>query len=96
MDAPTGIHKTLLLKGGNAEKRIEGAALRLGLELTLKGTLKALPANTHWHFKKPQNKGTLEITLIQHNSEMILECKKNRFGIWVNEILPLLLKEIEV
>lgn len=57
----------------------------MGLQLTMQGSLKSLPANIHWHYKMPGQKGVLEITLLLNENKLLLNCKKNRMGEWVNE-----------
>jgi hypothetical protein len=69
---------------------IEKACRAAGLELTMKTSQKTLPDNEHWHFKKGKLKGVLEITLLLNDNRLILSCKKNRGGEWVdNSILQL-------
>ncbi len=63
---------------------IEKACNSAGLELTMKGSLKSLPDNEHWHFKKVKQKGVLEITLLAQTNRLILSCKKNRSGEWMD------------
>ena len=46
-----------------AEQWIETACDRQRLDLAMKGTLASYPGSTHWHFRKPGQKGTLELTL---------------------------------
>jgi hypothetical protein len=75
------------LKPGFTEKEVELATAAMGLQLTMKGTLKTLPANIHWHYKKPEHKGTLEITLLLSSHQLIVECKPSRWGDWVEEVL---------
>lgn len=67
----------------------------MGLQLTMKGHLKTLPANIHWHYKKPKYTGTLEITLLLQARELIVECKKSRWGDWVEEVLAELIKQVK-
>ena len=46
-----------------AELLIESACARRGLIVAMKGTLAGYPGCVHWHWKKREAKGTLEITL---------------------------------
>ena len=62
---------------------IEKACNSVGLKLTMKTSLKTLPDNDHWHFKKGKLAGVLEITLIIQTNQLILSCKKNRSGEWI-------------
>ena len=63
----------------------------LHLTATMKGSLKSLPDNIHWHYKKGKEKGTLEITLLSETNEIILSCKNNRRGDWIEGAM----KELE-
>ena len=48
----------------NAEKLIEEACSRLGLQLVMKASLSAYPGSVHWHYKRfPKERGTPELTL---------------------------------
>jgi hypothetical protein len=47
----------------NAEHVIERVSEDCGLNLALKGSLAKFPGCTHWHYKKKQQSGTLELTL---------------------------------
>lgn len=62
-----------------------GAALQL--TATMKGSLKSLDPNIHWHYKKGKEKGTLEITLLTQTNRVVLSCKKNRGGDWIDEAM---------
>lgn len=83
------------LKQGVNEAKMEQLLAVLGLQLTLKGHLKTLPENLHWHYKKPKHTGTLEITLILQTNELIVECKKSRWGDWVEDVLVELSKQVK-
>ena len=53
------------------------------LMVIMKGSLKSLPKNIHWHLKKGRENGVLEITLITATREVILSCKINRTAVWI-------------
>lgn len=82
------------LKPGFTEKEVEQATAAMGLQLTMKGSLKTLPDNIHWHYKKPAHKGTLEITLLLSTRQLIVECKLSRWGNWVEDVLEELLEKL--
>jgi len=42
--------------------RVKRVAGSLDFKLTLRTTLATLPGSTHWHFKHPAHKGTIEVT----------------------------------
>ena len=64
---------------------VEKACKASGLQPTMKTSLKTLSDNEHWHFKKGKLPGVLEITLMIENNDLILSCKKNRDGDWVDK-----------
>jgi hypothetical protein len=63
---------------------VEKACADMVLQLTMKGSLKSLADNTHWHYKMAKQPGVLEITLMKHENKIILICKKNRTGEWIS------------
>jgi hypothetical protein len=66
---------------------IEKSCASLSLIRTMKASLKSLPENTHWHYKKDKEKGVLEITLLPQKNEVIITCKANRYADWINEAM---------
>jgi hypothetical protein len=66
---------------------IEKACKAAGLQLTMKTSLKTLPDNEHWHFKKGKLKGVLEITLLPNDNRLVLGCKSNRGGDWIDSLI---------
>jgi hypothetical protein len=64
---------------------VESACSKMALQLTMKGSLKSLADNLHWHYKKTKQPGVLEITLMLNENKFILTCKKNRMGDWINK-----------
>ncbi len=69
------------------ERIIEENCAQLGLKLTIKGSLKTMPANTHWHYKYGKQTGVLEVTLLNNNTQVILSVHTNRMGNWQHEML---------
>lgn len=61
-----------------------------GLQCTLTTTLKTLPANTHWHFKKGKEKGVLEITLLHDSGDIQLTVQDGRKGEWIEAHIGLI------
>jgi hypothetical protein len=74
---------------------IENLCATMTLTLTMRGSLKSLPANIHWHYKKGKEKGVLEITLMQQRNEIILSCKENRSGPWIMGIIEEFRRKLE-
>ena len=70
------------MKSKISSQLIEKFCAKTDLRLTMKGSLKTLPPNIHWHFKKGAQKGVLEITLLKENGKLIFFVHKNRKGGW--------------
>jgi hypothetical protein len=81
-------------KGVNPAK-LEKHFARFGLKVTMKGVLKSISDNTHWHLKLGKEPGLCEITLMSTSSEIIVSCKKNRQGGWISEYARRLREELE-
>lgn len=65
--------------------KIENVCTGLALQCTMKSSLKSLPENVHWHYKIAKQQGVLEITLLLKENKLILNCKKNRTGEWIDK-----------
>jgi hypothetical protein len=65
------------------EELVERICMQQNLTSTMKGSLKSIDANTHWHFKNGKVKGVLEITLMHNTGEIILAVHENRNDDWV-------------
>ena len=74
---------------------VEQACLARGLTCTLKGTLSSYPGCIHWHFKKDDQKGILEITWWEKENRLWFKVAANRAGDWIEESIPILKKQIE-
>lgn len=74
---------------------VEQCCAVTGLTVTMRGSLKSLSANQHWHYKKGKEKGTLEITWLTTTDEIILSCKKNRSGAWIENAMNELEKRLK-
>lgn len=55
------------------------------LTCTLKGTLARYPGSVHWHFKKGNQKGTLEITWWKSKNRLWFKVAEGRTGKWIEE-----------
>lgn len=75
------------LKQPLTERIIEENCAQLGLKLTMKGSLKTMPANTHWHYKYGKQTGVLEVTLLNNNTQVILSVHTNRMGNWLQDVI---------
>ena len=67
---------------------IEKAADHYGLQLRMKGTLHTYPGSEHWHFQKPGERGTLEVTLWPRGNRVWFSVQSGRRAAWITEILP--------
>jgi hypothetical protein len=71
----------------NAESIIEAACAAEGLRLTLKDTLKAYPGCVHWHYKRRDEPGMLEITLWAAKHRLWFKVSAGRQGAWIEEAI---------
>jgi hypothetical protein len=69
-----------LIDAGSA---IESACAAEGLQIGMKGTLASFPGSTHWHFKRPKERGTLEITLFPRGRRMWAQIQDGRRAEWI-------------
>lgn len=78
-----------------ASHAIERVCATHGLEIAMKGSLAAYPGSTHWHYKQPEQSGTLEITLDPAAHRLWASVQSGRRAPWINAELPLLRRAIE-
>lgn len=79
---------------------VERAGTNEALHVTLKTTLKKYSGCTHWHFKKNEERGVLEVTWWPDSegyksSRLWLSAHNNRQADWMSELIPRLKREIE-
>jgi len=77
------------------EQAIENAAAEHGLLATMKNTLKQFPGSTHWHYKRGNERGTLEITLWPLEQRVWISVHANRRADWIDSAIPTLKEKIE-
>ena len=65
------------------------------LTCTLKGTLAKYPGSIHWHFKKDDQKGIVEITWWETAGRLWFKLAGNRRGDWIEDSIPVLKEQIE-
>ena len=65
------------------DEAIEEAADAAGLRATLRGGLTQYPGATHWHFKRADDPGTLEITWWPREMRLWLAVHDNRDAEWI-------------
>jgi hypothetical protein len=74
---------------------IEEAAEHYGLQIRMRGTLRIYPGSRHWHFQKPGERGTLEVTLWPAGKRVWFSVQTGRRAGWIAEILPHMKARIE-
>lgn len=78
-----------------ASRAIERVCAGRGLLVAMKGRLAAYPGSVHWHYKRPKQSGTLEITLDPAARRLWASVQSGRRAPWINVELPLLCRAIE-
>ena len=78
-----------------AEHLIEQACAGLGLMIGMKGSLASCQGSVHWHYKKNQHKGTLELTLYPKERRIWAQVQNGRRAPWIDIELPPLQRAIE-
>jgi len=79
----------------NADALIERVCAGHGLQVAMKGSLATYPGSIHWHYKKPKQKGTLELTLLRSQRRIWAAIHTNRNAPWIEELLPRIRAGIE-
>ncbi len=74
---------------------IEDVCASDGLQISMKSTLSKYPGSVHWHFKRPNERGTLEITLIEKERRVFLAMQAGRSARWVEKCMPRLKEKLE-
>jgi hypothetical protein len=74
---------------------VEEACAAEGLTLTLKGTLAKYPHCVHWHYKKGNERGTLEITWWEKENRLWFKVAAGRTGAWMEETMARLKNRLE-
>ena len=70
-----------------AEYMVESCCRRLGLVLGMKTTLVKHPGSIHWHFKRPAQSGTLEITYWPGERRAWFTMQSGRKGEWIEDAM---------
>jgi len=69
------------------DSAIEAACIAEGLQLGMKGSLARFPGSIHWHFKKPGERGTLEITSVPQANRVWAQVQSGRRADWIEPCL---------
>jgi hypothetical protein len=70
------------------EKTIDATLAAVGLQVSLRGSLKKFPGCKHWHAKSPGQSGTLELTLWPQQHRAWISIQSGRAADWITEKLP--------
>jgi len=76
--------------------KVESCCRRLGLVVGMKAELRKHPGSTHWHYKRPKQSGTLEITVWPSERRVWITVQDGRRAEWIEEIMPALGRELEL
>ena len=66
-----------------APATIEVTCAELGLVQSLRGSLAKYPGAIHWHYKMPEQAGTLEITMSERRQEIWISVQSGRRAEWI-------------
>ena len=77
------------------EKIIEATLAAVGLQVSLRGTLKKFPGRIHWHAKLAGQPGTLELTLWPQQRRAWLSIQNGRATEWIPKKLPEIQKALD-
>ena len=75
--------------------RVERVMRDAGLRQVSRGTLKSYAGSTHWHYKRGDEPGTLEITLHPSKQRVWFKVQVGRRAPWIDELIPQLKAELE-
>jgi hypothetical protein len=79
----------------DVDSTIESTCIAEGLQIGMKGTLASFPGSTHWHFKRPKERGTLEITLFPRDGRIWAQVQDGRRADWIDLCLAKIQRTIE-
>jgi hypothetical protein len=79
----------------DVDPTIESACTAEGLQLGMKGTLASFPGSTHWHFKRPRERGTLEITSFPRDRRIWAQIQDGRRAEWIDPCLAKIKSAVE-
>jgi len=94
IDLPSSVDPDAVMRA------VENVCAKEALDATLKTTLKKYPGCVHWHFKRHNERGVLEVTWwareeVAKPSRLWLSIHGNRQADWILELMPRLGKLIE-
>jgi hypothetical protein len=74
---------------------VESACSAEGLQMTMDSSLARHPGSRHWHFKKPGDRGTLEITWSPLEDRLWASIQAGRRAEWIEPCLLRIKARIE-
>jgi|SRR5579864_7954273 len=74
---------------------VEGSCDHMALRQTMKDTLSRYPGCVHWHYKRPGQSGTLEVTAWPAERKLWITVQDSRRAAWIDESLPGLKAEMK-
>jgi hypothetical protein len=74
---------------------VESTCIAEGLEVSMKGRLASFPGSVHWHFKRPGERGVLEITSYPRTRRLWASIQAGRRADWIEPCLTKIKTEIE-
>jgi hypothetical protein len=77
------------------DRLIEACCSREGLHLVMRDSLAKYPGCIHWHFRRPGEKGTLEVTLWPSSRRLWLSVQSGRTAAWIPPMMRRLATEFE-
>jgi hypothetical protein len=77
------------------DSEIESACAAEGLRIGMKGTLVSFPGSIHWHFKRPSERGTLEITVFPRSRRVWAQIQEGRRADWIEPCLEKIKHAVE-
>jgi len=78
-----------------ADSTIEAICAAEGLQIGMKGTLASFPGSTHWHFKRPGERGTLELTVFPAARRIWASIQDGRRADWIESCLVNIKQSVE-
>lgn len=83
------------LAAADVPARVEEACAAEALIMAMRGTLATYPGCDHWHYKKPGEKGTLEITHWGKTNRLWFKVTNDREGPWIGPAMQRLKRALE-
>jgi hypothetical protein len=74
---------------------IERVYAKHSLIAALKGSLTRYPGSIHWHCRRPNEKGVLELTLWPRGARLWAQVQDGRKAPWIDHLLPQVQAELE-